>query len=168
VLDEALCDAEILDLGRQREDNSEPTHDDDCDPTGDPKPADMRLSCTFPKEGKSPSKGSHAERDALRHGPRLRRTLPPTLKRQVLARDQHCCSVPGCSNLVFIHIHHIVPLARGGKDRAHSLTTVCAFHHRAVHKGLLHVSGRAPDALVWKNSKGVILKGSPVAERGAQ
>jgi hypothetical protein len=33
----------------------------------------------------------------------------------------------------------------------HNLTSVCAVHHlRGIHRGLLRVSGTAPDHLVWE------------------
>lgn len=57
-------------------------------------------------------------------------------------------------------LHHINPVAAGGKDRASNLTITCGKCHRALHKDMLSVEGKAPGNLVWKNRFGAILKGS--------
>jgi len=104
-----------------------------------------------------PAAGSGRDRE--RHGPRMRRTIPLTLRRKVLERDEHRCTVPGCGHGSYLALHHIVPVASGGKDRAGALTTVCFRCHRALHACMLFVEGEAPGALVWKNRHGAVLKG---------
>jgi hypothetical protein len=44
------------------------------------------------------------------------------------------------------------PLPRaGGPDEPWNRTTLCAFHHhRGVHTGVVRITGRAPDALVFE------------------
>jgi hypothetical protein len=131
TLEEALCDAEILDLG---EPGGILTHDH---ARGEGRPV----------------------RDIQRHGPRLRRTIPLTLRRLVLERDERRCTVPGSGHGNYLSLHHIISVAAGGKDRAGALTTVCFRCHRALHRGMLFVEGEAPDALVWKNKHGEVIKG---------
>jgi hypothetical protein len=99
-------------------------------------------------------------KDPARHGPRLRRTIPVTLRRQVFARDMHQCAVPGCTHRVYLSIHHIKYYAHGGEDRLGNLITICGSCHRALHRGMLSVRGLAPHRLVWSNARGEILKGS--------
>lgn len=93
------------------------------------------------------------------YGPHIRGRIPPSLRRKLLERDG-CCSVPGCHNRVYIHLHHIKPVAKGGKNTAGNLCSTCWACHAAVHEGRLSVEGEAPNRLIWRNSKGEILKGS--------
>jgi len=71
-------------------------------------------------------------------------TVTPRLREQVFARDHHRCTVPGCRSARNLDIHHIVPQAQGGKHELWNLTLLCSGHHRALHDGLLVMSGRAP------------------------
>jgi hypothetical protein len=135
---EALCDAEILDLGPVK------------DPVRDKASCDLDI-----KEHMASGQG-----DSLRHGPHLRRTIAPTLRRKVLERDGHQCTAPGCGNRRHLSLHHIVPVASGGSDRAGNLTTVCSRCHRALHWSRLSLGGEAPGTLVWRNRNGLLLKGS--------
>ncbi len=73
-----------------------------------------------------------------------------TVQKRVLARDRWCCQVPGCSRAA-AHVHHIIPRSAGGTDDEWNLVSLCAAHHlHGVHMGWVHVSGRAPGALVWE------------------
>jgi 5-methylcytosine-specific restriction endonuclease McrA len=140
TFEEAICDAEIVDL---KQDVAEDSRTEVSEERGDSCCTD---GCSH--EQKRPA------RDAGRRGPRLRRTIPPTLRRKVLERDGCCCTVPGCRCRRHIHIHHIDPLAEGGADKAGNLVTLCSRHHRMVHRGELSVKGRAPDGLIWCDAKG--------------
>jgi len=58
---------------------------------------------------------SRAEADRMRcdaavceHGGRNTTTIPPRVRREVLARDKHQCQAPGCGRTRFIEVHHIV------------------------------------------------------------
>ena len=134
TLEEALCDGEILDLG---------------------EPGDIH----HPNFEEDPFIEGRTGRDLQRHGPRLRRTIPLTLRRQVLERDERRCTAPGCGHGNHLALHHIIPVAAGGKDRAGGLTTVCFRCHRELHRDMLFVEGDAPGALVWKNRHGEVIKG---------
>ena len=46
----------------------------------------------------------------MREGPtrgHLSRTIPPATRRAVLQRDHHRCQVPGCTNRLWLDIHHL-------------------------------------------------------------
>jgi hypothetical protein len=47
--------------------------------------------------------------------------------------------VPGCRHAVFVDVHHLDPRADGGGHHFENLLTLCAAHHRAVHRGKLVV-----------------------------
>jgi hypothetical protein len=72
-----------------------------------------------------------------------------TLSQRVRDRDGGWCSAPGCS----AHsddAHHIEFKSQGGHPTAmFNQTGGCKCHHVCVHELGLHVSGKAPDDLVW-------------------
>ncbi len=96
--------------------------------------------------GASGSPGSHIHSDtAERQGTKqsinkqriAKQSVPPALRRAVLARDQHRCRVPGCTHTTFVDVHHIQPRSEGGRNEARNLITICGGHHRATHRGEL-------------------------------
>lgn len=73
-----------------------------------------------------------------------------TRRRRIFARDRHRCQVPGCSRPA-VHQHHIELRSQGGSDDDSNLLSICASHHLfGIHEGRMSVTGKAPDALVWK------------------
>jgi 5-methylcytosine-specific restriction endonuclease McrA len=68
------------------------------------------------------------------HGGRNTTTIPPRVRREVLARDQHRCRAPGCGKTRFLEIHHIVSRQQGGNTKAENLMTLCASCHRLWHE----------------------------------
>ncbi|MFH2050982.1 MAG: HNH endonuclease, partial [bacterium] len=60
-------------------------------------------------------------------------TIPPRVRRRVLARDGHRCQGSGCTNTRFLEVHHLVPRARGGTNRPDNLITLCSACHRHIH-----------------------------------
>jgi 5-methylcytosine-specific restriction endonuclease McrA len=68
------------------------------------------------------------------HGGRNTTTIPPRVRREVLARDQHRCQAPGCGRTRFLEVHHIVSRQQGGSNKAENLTTLCASCHRLWHE----------------------------------
>jgi hypothetical protein len=97
--------------------------------------------------------------------PRASQSVPPAIRRHVLLRDRKKCQVPGCRNTLAIDVHHIQPRAEGGAHQAHNQIGICAVHHRAVHRGELHVTGRAPDELVFQHADGTPYGGAVSAAR---
>jgi hypothetical protein len=62
-------------------------------------------------------------------------TVPPHLRRAVIARDRHC-AFPGCAQRpAACHVHHLIPRAKGGPTALWNLTLLCSFHHLiAIHR----------------------------------
>jgi hypothetical protein len=60
-------------------------------------------------------------------------TVPPHLRRAVILRDVHC-GFAGCSE-TNCQVHHIIPVAEGGKTCLENMTLGCKFHHLiAIHE----------------------------------
>ncbi len=66
-----------------------------------------------------------------------RATIPPGLRRRILARDGHRCRAKGCGGASFLEVHHVVPREAGGKNTAENLITLCSRCHRLVHERAL-------------------------------
>jgi hypothetical protein len=76
--------------------------------------------------------------------------VPTPRAYRVFERDGFRCTVPGCTSQRNLHAHHVLFRSRGGGDEDANLTTLCAAHHqRCVHAGVIRISGRAPDRLVF-------------------
>ena len=74
----------------------------------------------------------------------------PKKRREIFARNDGLCEVPGCSRAAQ-HLHHIIYRSHGGESPPENLTPVCATHHlRCIHQGWIRVTGQAPHALVWE------------------
>ncbi len=77
-------------------------------------------------------------------------TVTPRKREQVLARDGHCCAVPGCRRNVGLDLHHIEYQSRGGRHEMRNLVSICSLHHKAIHFGKLVIRGTAPDHLSFE------------------
>jgi hypothetical protein len=77
-------------------------------------------------------------------------TVTPRKREQVLARDGHCCTVPGCRRNVGLDLHHIEYQSRGGCHEMWNLTTICSLHHKAIHFEKIVIHGVAPDYLMFE------------------
>jgi len=84
---------------------------------------------------------SRAESERMRcdaavceHGGRNTTTIPPRVRREVLARDKHKCQAPGCGRTRFLEVHHIVSRQQGGGNKTENLMTLCASCHRLWHE----------------------------------
>jgi Domain of unknown function (DUF222)/HNH endonuclease len=64
---------------------------------------------------------------------RKTRTIPPSIRRALQARDRRC-RFPGCDNRRFLHAHHIRHWAQGGETKLANLVLLCSRHHRFVHE----------------------------------
>lgn len=69
---------------------------------------------------------------------RKTRSIPPALRRALVARDRGC-RFPGCSNTRYVDAHHIRHWAHGGETKLSNLVQLCRFHHRQVHEGRVMV-----------------------------
>jgi len=66
---------------------------------------------------------------------RNRSTIPPAVRRRVLARDGYRCRAPGCTHTHFLEVHHLKPRTAGGSNQAENLVTLCSSCHRVAHEG---------------------------------
>jgi len=72
------------------------------------------------------------------------RTVKPSTRRAVLARDGGC-TIDGCTSPYRLEVHHIVPRSRGGDHTPHNLTTLCWWHHHvAVHRRGMRIDPTSP------------------------
>ena len=76
----------------------------------------------------------HCDAAICKHGGRNTATIPPRIRREVLARDQHRCQAPGCGRTRFLEVHHLVARKKGGSNQTENLTTLCASCHRLWHQ----------------------------------
>lgn len=75
-----------------------------------------------------------------------RRPLPASMKHKIFLRDQGQCTkvVQGkrCAARRWLDVHHVTPLAKGGRDTLENLVTLCSAHHRIDHAPNVHVPAR--------------------------
>ncbi|MQA72815.1 MAG: DUF222 domain-containing protein [Solirubrobacterales bacterium] len=64
---------------------------------------------------------------------RRRRSIPPSVRRALVARDGRC-QFPGCERWRFVDAHHIRHWAHGGETGLSNLVLLCRHHHRLVHE----------------------------------
>lgn len=67
----------------------------------------------------------------MRYG-RRSRTIPPALRRAVLARTGGFCAADGCSSRYRVEAHHVTPWSMGGRTDPENLVGLCWFHHHIV------------------------------------
>ena len=63
-----------------------------------------------------------------------RSSIPPRLRREVLARDRNTCRRRGCGHTRHLHVHHLVPRAAGGENELENLVTLCPGCHHLWHE----------------------------------
>jgi hypothetical protein len=90
---------------------------------------------------------------------RRKRTVSPSLRRALEARDRGC-RFPGCG-LRFTDAHHVKHWADGGETSLRNLVLLCRRHHRAVHEGGVRVCIDANQQVVFFTPKGKTLFGAP-------
>ncbi len=74
----------------------------------------------------------HAQDGSVLGVGRKTRTIPPSLRRALEARDRGC-RFPGCG-LRFTDAHHVRHWADGGETSLDNLLLLCSHHHRLVHE----------------------------------
>ena len=77
---------------------------------------------------------------------RARREPTDAQRREVMRRDRHC-RFPGCTNVTFTNVHHIVPWKPGGRTDLDNLALMCLHHHHLVHSNGWTMSGNANEEL---------------------
>jgi hypothetical protein len=91
---------------------------------------------------------------------RTHRDPSPTQRREVFRRDRHC-RFPGCSNVTFTNVHHIVPWKPNGRTDLPNLVLLCDHHHHLVHSKHWSMSGNANDALTFVGPTGRSMASRP-------
>ena len=77
----------------------------------------------------------------------------------VLERDGYLCQYPGCAVRYGLHVHHLEHRSKFGNKKwwemndPSNLLTICWFHHRMLHAGLIGLSGKAPVEVEWRRPK---------------
>ncbi len=136
----AACDARrVRNASRAAVDNSTHVGGDDGERRPTPTPHEVcgtRATRTTNATGATGKVGRTGATRAMATT-RATQTIPPSVRRRVLARDSSRCAVPGCRHAVFLDVHHIEPRADGGRHHLDNLVTLCGAHHRAVHRGTL-------------------------------
>jgi hypothetical protein len=79
---------------------------------------------------------------------RAHQDIPPSVVRFVWRRDHGRCQTPGCRSARGIELHHIVHREDGGSHDPKNITLRCSACHIAHHRGLLDITGEAPDCVV--------------------
>jgi hypothetical protein len=56
------------------------------------------------------------------------------ISKEVRERDGYRCTHPGCGETgLTLHVHHVIPLSRGGSNALSNLLTLCEKHHASKH-----------------------------------
>jgi Domain of unknown function (DUF222)/HNH endonuclease len=91
---------------------------------------------------------------------RARRFPTGAQRREVRRRDRHC-RFPGCRNLTFAHVHHVVPWDPVGPTDLGNLVLLCKHHHGVVHRNGWTMKGNANEELIITAPKGRIMTSRP-------
>jgi 5-methylcytosine-specific restriction endonuclease McrA len=72
--------------------------------------------------------------------PRKRIPIPNRIKLQKLKLAQNQCSYtsadgPRCPQRLWLELHHVKPISKGGGNEMENLVYLCGFHHRNLHQG---------------------------------
>jgi hypothetical protein len=76
-------------------------------------------------------------------------TIPPAVRRKVMRRDGRRCQVPGCTNSVWVDLHHLTLREDGGDHDPENMLTTCGAHHARLHAGMLISEGNASEVRFW-------------------
>ena len=91
---------------------------------------------------------------------RARRFPTAAQRREILRRDRHC-RFPGCTNVTFANVHHIVPWEPDGRSDLDNLVLQCLYHHHLVHSDGWTMKGNANEELTITGPKGLVMTSRP-------
>jgi hypothetical protein len=91
---------------------------------------------------------------------RARRFPTAAQRREVRRRDRHC-RFPGCTNVTFAEVHHIVPWKPGGRTDLPNLVLACRHHHGLVHRKVWTMEGNANEELTFLGPSGRVMTSRP-------
>ena len=95
---------------------------------------------------------------------RKTRSIPPSLRRALAARDRGC-RFPGCDR-ARVDAHHIQHWARGGDTSLDNLVHLCRHHHGLVHEGGFTVERRPGGKILFRRPDGRRIAPCPAAPPG--
>ena len=90
---------------------------------------------------------------------RKTRTVPPSIRRALQARDRSC-RFPGCTARR-CDAHHVEHWVDGGATSLDNLVLLCRRHHRAVHEGGFEVTQHKDGATTFLRANGTVLEQAP-------
>ena len=93
---------------------------------------------------------------------RAKRFPSQAQRREVMRRDRHC-RFPGCANVTFTNVHHIIPWKPGGTTDLPNLALLCRHHHLVVHSKGWTMSGNANEELRFAGPGGRVTRSRPSA-----
>ncbi len=102
---------------------------------------------------------THAPDGSVMGAGRRSRTIPPSLRRALEARDRGC-RFPGCG-LRFTDVHHVKHWADGGETSLRNCCLLCKRHHRAVHEGGVGICIDVDGQVVFFTPRGKALFDAP-------
>jgi Domain of unknown function (DUF222)/HNH endonuclease len=91
---------------------------------------------------------------------RNRRFATVAQRREVMRRDRHC-RFPGCTNVTFTNVHHVVGWKPGGTTDLDNLALMCQYHHAVVHRKGWTMSGDANGELTVIAPGGRVMSSRP-------
>ncbi len=91
---------------------------------------------------------------------RARRFPTAAQRHEILRRDRHC-RFPGCTNVTFANVHHIVPWEPDGRSDLDNLVLQCLYHHHLVHSDGWTMKGNANEELTITGPKGLVMTSRP-------
>ena len=91
---------------------------------------------------------------------RARREPTDAQRREVMRRDRHC-RFPGCTNVTFTNIHHVLAWKPGGTSDLDNLALVCLHHHHLVHSKGWTMTGNANEQLTFVGPSGRVMTSRP-------
>jgi hypothetical protein len=89
------------------------------------------------------------------------RRLPTGAQRREVRRRDRRCRFPGCANVTFADVHHIVPWKLGGLSDLDNLALLCRHHHGVVHRKGWTMTGNANEELTFCGPTGRVMTSRP-------
>jgi 5-methylcytosine-specific restriction endonuclease McrA len=96
--------------------------------------------------------GNEAKWRGSVYAPSKHREINEWARLLVIVRDGHTCRVDGCKATRSLELHHIWPVAEGGKDDVENLVLLCRKHHNEIEAaGTLHTMA---EVKAWGSNSG--------------
>jgi hypothetical protein len=96
---------------------------------------------------------------------RRSRTANAAMRTALHQRSGGTCEFPGCGHRRFLHAHHVVNWADGGRTDLSNLVSLCSWHHRLLHEGRYRARVGADRCVRFVRPDGTELDPAPTAPR---